>query len=119
MALDKKAVIAEVNEAFARNDIERVLAHCHEDFIWTMVGSEPVQGKDAVRQWTKQAPSEPPSFTVQTVIGDGDFVSAIGDMTMKENGVVVPYAYCDVWRFRGDKIAELKAFVMKTTAVAT
>jgi hypothetical protein len=27
---------------------------------------------------------------------------------------VVPYSYCDVWRFAGDRIAELKAFVIRT-----
>jgi ketosteroid isomerase-like protein len=40
-------------------------------------------------------------------------------MTMTENGSVVPYAYCDVWRFDGDRIAELRAFVIKTKPIAT
>jgi hypothetical protein len=40
-------------------------------------------------------------------------------MTMNEKGAVVPYSYCDVWRFRGDKLAELRAFVIKTAAVTT
>jgi ketosteroid isomerase-like protein len=26
----------------------------------------------------------------------------------------VPYAYCDVWRLQGDRITELRAFVIKT-----
>ena len=35
-------------------------------------------------------------------------------MTMAEKGENVPYAYCDVWRLKGGRIVELKAFVIKT-----
>ena len=119
MALSNKQTIEKVNEAFARNDVEAFLAHCHDDFVWTMVGGETVTGKDATRKWMGSISSEPPDFNVQTMIADGDFVSAMGDMTMNEKGTLVAYSYCDVWRFRGDKIAELKAFVIKTNAVTT
>jgi ketosteroid isomerase-like protein len=29
-----------------------------------------------------------------------------------EDGKMVDYSYCDVWRFRDGKMAELKAFVI-------
>ena len=119
MSARNKEIIRKVNEAFARNDVEGFLAHCHEDFHWTMVGDKPVTGKDAIRKFMASAPPEPPKFTVDTVVADGEFVTCIGDMTMKEDGAEVPYSYCDVWRFRGDKLAELKAFVIKTERVAT
>lgn len=119
MAVNRKDVIEKVNAAFARNDVEGFLSFCDEDFLWTMVGSKPVRGKDAIRKWMASGPSEPPKFTVDTVVAEGDFVTASGDMTMNENGVVVPYSYCDVWRFKGDKLSELRAFVIKTDAVAT
>ena len=52
-----------------------------------------------------------------TLIADGDLVMAQGDMTMTdEDREVVPYSYCDIYRFRGDKIAELKSYVIKTDA---
>ena len=116
MALSKKDVIKHVDDAFARNDVERFLSFCDDDFVWTMVGSDPIKGKDAVRKWMASGPPEPPNFTVNTVVAEGDVVTSIGDMTMTENGKTVPYAYCDVWRFRGDKIVELRAFVIKTAA---
>ena len=54
---------------------------------------------------------------VEPVIAEGDFVVARGDMTMKDkDGKTVPYSYCDVYRFQGDKIAELNSFVVKTEA---
>ncbi|HUE84788.1 MAG TPA: nuclear transport factor 2 family protein [Vicinamibacterales bacterium] len=114
MALSRKDVIEQVDAAFARNDIEGFLSFCDDDFVLTMVGSDPVKGKDAIRQWMASGPPEPPHFTANTVVAEGDFVTSIGDMTMTENGTVVPYSYCDVWRFRGDKLVELRAFVIKT-----
>jgi uncharacterized protein len=118
MALNKKDVIRQVDEAFKRNDVEGVLAFCDEDLVWTMVGSEPIKGKDATRKAMGSGPAEPPKFAAHTVVAEGDVVTSIGDMTMNENGAVVPYAYCDVWRFRGDKIVELRAFVIKTAAAS-
>ena len=119
MAHNNKQVVEKINAAFARNDVEAFLAHCHDDLVWTMVGGETVTGKDAIRKWMAAGPSDPPNFDVETMLADGDFVTAIGNMTMNENGTIVPYAYCDVWRFNGDKVAELKAFVVKTTAATT
>ena len=114
MSAANRAIIDKANEAFARNDVEGLLALCREDFTWTMVGSESAVGKAAVREWMAKAPPGAPKFTVDTVIVDGDFVTCIGDMTMPEKGKDVGYAYCDVWRLEGGKIAELKAFVIKT-----
>ncbi len=117
MASGNKEVIAKVNDAFARGDVEGFLSYCAEDFTWTTVGHDQFNGKAAVREWMAQSPPEPPKFTVDTVVADGDYVCAIGTMTMDEKGQAVPYAFCDVWRFRGGEIAELKAFVVKTGSV--
>lgn len=58
---------------------------------------------------------DPPKFMVASLIAEGDFVTALGDITMKdEDGKEAHYTYCDIWRFRGDKMAELRAFVIKT-----
>ena len=114
MSAKNRAIVDKANKAFARNDVEGLLALCSDDFSWTMVGSEPAVGKAAVREWMAKAPPEMPKFTIDTVIADGDFVTCVGDMTMPEKGNDVPYAYCDVWRLEGGKIVELKAFVIKT-----
>lgn len=114
MSARNKGTIEQINQAFAQNDVEGFLSHCVEEMTWTMVGHPPVRGKDAIRKWMAEAPPEPPQFTVDSVVAEGDMVTVIGDMTMNENGSVVPYSYCDVWRFQGDKAVELKAFVIKT-----
>ncbi|MEI2582630.1 nuclear transport factor 2 family protein [Scytonema sp. PRP1] len=82
---------------------------------WTFVGDKTLKGKEAVRQWMATTYIEPPNFMVANLIAEGDFVTALGDITMKdEDGKAAHYSYCDIWRFRGDKMVELRAFVIKT-----
>jgi uncharacterized protein len=118
MSARHKEIVEQVNAAFARNDVEGFLTHCTDDFVWTMVGDKPLKGKDAIRRFMASGPGEPPTFSVDTLIAEGDVVVAQGDMTMKENGTPRSYSYCDVWHFRGDQLASLKAFMVKTESIA-
>lgn len=113
MSTTHKDVIERINAAFARNDLEGFLVFCTDDFVWTMVGEAPLEGKDAIRQWMANSPPQAPVFSVDTLVVEGDVVVAQGDMTMTEDGAPVAYSYCDVWRFRGRQAAELKSFVMR------
>jgi ketosteroid isomerase-like protein len=57
---------------------------------------------------------EPPVVTIENLIAEGDYLTAIGKISMKdESEKMGHYAYCDVWRFREGKMAELKAFVIE------
>jgi ketosteroid isomerase-like protein len=117
MSVKNKEIVDKVNAAFAEGSVEGFLSFCADDVVWTMVGDKTVKGKDAIRQWMASMDMEPPKFTVTHVIAEGDFVMAHGDMTTKDkDGKVVLYAYCDIYRFRGDKIVELRAFVIQTEA---
>jgi ketosteroid isomerase-like protein len=113
-----KEIVEKVNAAFAEGGVEGFLSFCADDVEWTIVGDKTVKGKDAIRQWmASMGGMEPPKFTVNNVIAEGDFVTASGDMTMKDkDGKVAPYAYCDIYRFRDGKIVELRSFVVKTEA---
>jgi uncharacterized protein (TIGR02246 family) len=117
MSARSKEIVAKVNAAFAENNMEGFLSFCADDIEWTMAGDKSVKGKEAIRKWMESMDVEPPQFTVDTVIAEGDSVVAHGNMTMKDaDGKTVPYAYCDIYRFRDDKIVELIAFVIKTEA---
>lgn len=115
MSAARKAIVETINEDMRRGDTEAFLRRVPEDFVWTMVGEPPIRGKEAIRQWMAGVgPQDPPDFTVRTVVADGDVVAAMGDMTMPEDGAPVSYAFCDVWRFRGDTPVSLDAYVIKT-----
>ena len=121
MSANNKEIVEKVNASFAEGGSggEGFLSFCADEVAWTMVGHKTVKGKTAIREWLAAMDIEPPKFTVDNVIAEGDFATAYGDMTMKDkNGKWEPYAYCDIYRFRDGKIAELSSFVIKTAAKA-
>ena len=115
MSEANKAILEKGNAAISSGNNEGFLALCSDDTEWTFVGDKTLKGKEAVRQWMRSTYVEPPKFTVAHLIAEGDFVSAVGELSMNdENGRVAHYSYCDVWRFRGGEIVELRAFVIRT-----
>jgi uncharacterized protein len=121
MAANRKDIIQRINDAFAENNLENVLAFCTEDFTWTMVGDTTVRGKDPIRKWMASMNPQPPQFTIQLTVAEGDFVITRGEMTMqqKKDGPSIPYTFCDIYRFVGDRVAELTAFVIRTDKADT
>ncbi|MFC4308806.1 nuclear transport factor 2 family protein [Steroidobacter flavus] len=114
MSKSNKEILEQANSAITQGDFEGFLALCTEDTAWTFEGERTLNGKAAVRQWMKTAYIEPPKFRVDRMIADDDFVAAIGEIVLKdETGKAVRHAYCDVWRFRDGKMAELRAFVVE------
>src|SRR5690349_2472110 len=105
-----KAILEKGNAAITAGNYEGFLELCTEDTEWTFVGDQVLQGKEAVRQYMAKEYKEPPKFKVAHLISEGDYLTAIGEITLKdEAGKPTHYSYCDVWRFRGDQFAELKA----------
>jgi uncharacterized protein len=121
MAANRKEIVERINEGFAENDLEKVLSFCTEDFTWTMVGDTTVRGKDPIRKWMASMDPQPPIFTIQQTVAEGDSVVTRGDMVMpdKKIGPAIPYTFCDIYRFAGDKVAELTAFVIRTDKART
>ncbi|HEY9711416.1 MAG TPA: nuclear transport factor 2 family protein [Oculatellaceae cyanobacterium] len=113
MSDKNKAILEEANAAIAQGNYEGFLSFCTDDTEWTFVGDRTLKGKAAVRQWMATEYVEPPLNIVANLIAEGDFVTALGDLTIKdEDGKAAHYSYCDIWRFRGDKMVELRAFVI-------
>ena len=112
MTSENKAVLTEANARVARGDYEGFLAFCTDDTRWTFVGDRVLNGKDAVRQYMAEAYEVPPVFNTSDLLGEGETVTALGEITLREQGQAKRYAYCDVWKLRDGKLAELRAFVV-------
>lgn len=114
MSDKNKAILTQANAAVVRGDHEGFLLHCTDDVEWTFVGEKTLKGKNAVRQYMKTTYLEPPKFTVDHLIAEDDFVIALGNISIKDKaGKAMHFTYCDVWRIRDDKLAELRAFVVE------
>jgi uncharacterized protein len=115
MAETNKAILTRGNAAIAEGNYEGFLSLCTEDTRWEFVGDRVLEGKEAVRQWMATTYTEPPENNVTNLIAEGDFLTVLGELTMKDaSGTPTHSSYCDVWRFRDGKLAELKAFVVET-----
>ncbi len=113
MSEKNKEILKRGNAAIAAGNNEGFLSFCADNTQWTFIGDQTLQGKEAVRQWMANTYVEPPKVTVANLIAEGEFLTAIGDVTMKnKDGKDAQYSYCDVWRFIDGKIAELRAFVI-------
>lgn len=110
--MDNKSILKKANFAMINGDYEEFLSYCTDDTIWNFIGDKILQGKESVRNYMAKTYLEPPRFDVENLIAEDDFVTAVGKITLRENGKDTNYIYCDVWRFRDGKLAELKAFVI-------
>jgi uncharacterized protein len=115
MSETNKQIVEKINESFTQGNSEGFLENCSEDVVWSMVGETTKEGKTAIREWMSQMEgTEPPKFTVDEMIAEGDSVACRGDMTMKdEKGVDGKYSYVDFYRFRDGKVTELNSYVVK------
>ncbi len=113
-AIDNKETLKKANALITQGDNEGFLSFCTNDTKWTFIGDQTLNGKENVREWMKTAYKQPPNFEVENIIEEDDFVTAIGKITMKnEKEIMTTYSYCDVWKFRDGKMAELRAFVIE------
>ncbi|MEQ7801863.1 nuclear transport factor 2 family protein [Pedobacter sp. ASV1-7] len=113
MTENNKQILEQANAAITKGDYEGFLSFCTADTRWTFVGEQTLQGKQAVREYMAKVYVEPPKFRVERLIAEDDFVTALGQISLKdEEGKMVDYAYCDVWQFLDGKLHKLKAFVI-------
>lgn len=114
MHIENKEVLQAANAAVTKGDNEGFLAFCTDAVVWNFVGDQTLSGKAAVRQYMADTYWEPPKFDIETMIAEGDYVTAVGKIDLKDqDGNLAHYSYCDVWRFENGKMAELTAFVIK------
>jgi len=114
MKLTNKEILIKANSAITSGDHEGFLSFCTEDTKWIFTGDQTLKGKQAVREYMAKEYIVPPKFMVENLIAEGDFVVAVGKISLNnEQGKLVNYSYTDVWQFRDGKMDELRAFVIE------
>lgn len=111
--MNNKTVLETANAAILRGDHETFLTFCTESVQWIFVGDRVLSGKEEVRRYLAETYKKPPKFDVDFMIGEGDYVTAVGKISFSENDEWTEYDYCDVWRFENGLMAELRAFVIE------
>lgn len=112
--MNNTTILHTANEFVKNGDYESFLAYCTPNTKWVFVGERILNGKEEVRDYMKEFYKEPPVFSVEKDIEDGDFVMVTGEIRLKnKEGKYEHFDYCDIWRFEDGKIAELEAFVIE------
>jgi uncharacterized protein len=91
-----KAILEAANAAIAQGNYEGFLSFCTDDTKLQFVGDRTLKGKEAVRQWIATEYVEPPLNIVANLIAEGDFIAALGDITLKDkDGRATHYSYTE------------------------
>lgn len=109
-----RQILEAANAEMAAGNPEGFLAYCTDDIRWEMVGDTLLTGKAEVMAWAERTYAlAPPEFTADLWIVEDDWLAVHGEITVQdaERGLVHS-RYCDLWRIRDGKLAELRAFAI-------
>lgn len=113
--MNNTKILLEANQFVREGKYEEYLSYLTEDSKWEFVGERILLGKEAIREYIKEAYIAPPIFDIERSIEEGNFVTATGNISLKnEDGSYSHYKYCDIWRVDNGKLAELTAYVIET-----
>ena len=117
---EKKQVVRDFWSAFNRGEVEKALALASEDVVFTVTGTTPVsdsyRGKAAVRDHFSRFGGLVDSgaeMIVGELIAEGDAVVCLSRGMMRGTNAGARYDnnYAFVFRFRGDRIAQITEYL--------
>lgn len=110
MTSNREAFIQEFSEAFGRGDTDHVAATITDDIRWHVVGSERVEGKDAVvTALQSQFADSTSELSIKHIISHGKNVAVNGTLKIRpHSGDVKTYAFCHIIDLSGFKNALVK-----------
>lgn len=123
MSAKNREIVERANAFVAEGKSKEFSMLFTEDAEWTMVAETPsrVKGRAAICAHLASASDAglgPPVFTIDNVVSEREIVVANGEMSMTTiDGKTAPYEFCDLYRFRDNKIAELRTFINKARAL--
>jgi ketosteroid isomerase-like protein len=111
----KKGIVRRYIEGFEKSDHDQILGCLTDDIRWTVFGAFRLQGKEAYdAEIENPAFRGSPMISITRMVEEGDVVMA--EMTLeaeRATGETLRAAMGEVFVFRGDKIAERRAYVIE------
>ncbi|WP_130178478.1 nuclear transport factor 2 family protein [Cryobacterium sp. SO1] len=116
--LDETATPEEVAQAFSSHRFEVALPHLADDIVWSVVGDEPVLGRDAVEKLCRRSAEDLVEVTTEfqrfrTVVGgDSVVVDSLARYT-EAGGDVSVVASCDIYDFVDGRVTEIVSYTIE------
>ncbi|MEL4319945.1 nuclear transport factor 2 family protein [Leifsonia sp. YIM 134122] len=107
----------EIARAFSSHRFEDALPYLAEDIVWSLVGADPVLGRDAVEKLCRGTAADLADVTTEfqrfrTVVGeDGVVVDSLARYT-ESGGAVSVVASCDIYDFVDGRVTEIISYTV-------
>jgi ketosteroid isomerase-like protein len=108
----------EVAQAFSSHRFDQALPHLADDIVWSIVGDEPVLGRDAVEELCRRSAVDLVDVTTEfqrfrTVVGgDSVVVDSLARYT-EGGGDVSVVASCDIYDFVDGRVTEIVSYAIE------
>jgi ketosteroid isomerase-like protein len=110
-----KIIHEKVSEEFSKGNFEFAFSHFAEDVIWKVVGASVSEGKEAVIAYCKKMLVEMEgSVLINTTHTVGkNSIAKEGYCDYINDGKPGRVEYCDVYKFIGEKLQEIKSYCIE------
>lgn len=105
--------LRDFNQAWADEDVARIAADVTDDIHFAMAGRPAIEGKTDFETFLKSmsGQSSDLELKVHQILIDGDRAAVTGELSMSDGEKRSRYEFCDVYKLRDGKVAELIAYV--------
>lgn len=103
----KKSFLKDYLSAVAKGNTSFLTQHVEESITWEIVGSKSLDTKDQYLQAIQEHPlTDAQELVIETIITHGTDAAATGTFTISDGS---KFAFCESYKFKGFKSAELKS----------
>ena len=118
LTTEKTATTEKIARAFSSHRFGFALPYLADDVVWTLVGSEPLIGRKAVKKACERTGEDLAAVTTEfqrfrTVVGEESVVVDSLARYTKDGGDVSVVASCDIYDFADDgRITEIVSYTV-------
>ncbi len=113
----QKALLRDLNIAFAQADVERILGFFSDDIRWRIMGAADLRGKAAARAaLDAMSHTVTRELVIDSIIVQGLEGAINGVITTEQGGSI---AFCDVCQFEsaaGNRVKSMKSYAVELKA---
>ena len=112
----QKELIKHMTILFSSYEVEKVMEFIDEEITWTLVGDDPIYGKDSfAKALNEMSENKASELSIYQIVTQGKEGAVHGEMKM-QNGEV--YGFADFYEFRSagaDKVKSITSYVIPKT----
>lgn len=113
----KKQFLQELTILFASYQIDKVKTFFADDITWTLMGDQPVHGKEAFAEaLNRMAGNKATALTIHTILTHGKEATIHGEMTMADG---MRFGFADFYMFTSAGARKIQSITSYVIALST